>query len=123
MICSNCVVNPANAIRRVVAARIPTKIARVRCSGGKPAAARPITTALSGQHQVDRDDLDEGNRSFAVKKISHCGHLSGALWWLADGTGAARDAPRLLAGHVVHRHPAVSLENLPLVWWLCLPCQ
>ena len=95
-----------------------------RSLSGRQARGRKANNngIVSGQHQVDRDDLDEGNRSFAGKKISHCGHLSGPLWWLADGTGAARDAPRLLAGHVVHRHPAVSLGNLPLVWWLCLRC-
>src|SRR5215831_3333943 len=37
----------AKAIRNTVAATMPTKIARERCSAGRPAAARPITIALS----------------------------------------------------------------------------
>src|SRR6185295_8444125 len=34
-------------MRKTVAARMPTSMALVRCSRGKPAAARPITIALS----------------------------------------------------------------------------
>ena len=37
----------ANTMRSTVAATMPTRIARARCSGGKPAAASPMTTALS----------------------------------------------------------------------------
>src|SRR5262249_42096879 len=37
----------AKAIRNTVAATMPTRIARERCLVGRPAAARPITTALS----------------------------------------------------------------------------
>ncbi len=38
---------PAHNIRRTVATRIPMRVARLRCSDDKPAAARPMTTALS----------------------------------------------------------------------------
>jgi hypothetical protein len=45
--CSNCVAMLAHAIRRAAAVRIPIMIARFRCLAGRPAAARPMTTALS----------------------------------------------------------------------------
>lgn len=45
--CSNCVATLAHRIRRAVAARIPIMIACFRCLAGRPAAARPMTTALS----------------------------------------------------------------------------
>ena len=38
---------PANTMRSTVAATMPTRIARARCACGKPAAASPMTTALS----------------------------------------------------------------------------
>src|SRR5262245_39655097 len=44
---SNSIAIAANASRNTVAAMIPTRIALLLCAGGKPAAARPITTALS----------------------------------------------------------------------------
>jgi hypothetical protein len=37
----------AKAIRSKVAAMIPTRMARARCAFGSPAAASPMTTALS----------------------------------------------------------------------------
>src|SRR5262249_2213136 len=43
----SCVVIPANTMRSAVAAPIPMRIAFVRCSCGKPAAAKPMTMALS----------------------------------------------------------------------------
>jgi hypothetical protein len=43
----SCVVTSAKPIRITVAAMIPTRIALARCSLGRPAAARPITMALS----------------------------------------------------------------------------
>ena len=45
---------------------MPTIIARVRCLGGRPPAARPMTRALS-----PNDDLEEGDHGFAGEKISH----------------------------------------------------
>src|SRR6185437_1893633 len=42
-----CVVTVANAIRSTVAAAMPITTAFVRCSAGNPAAASPITMALS----------------------------------------------------------------------------
>jgi hypothetical protein len=44
---SSCVVSAANTMRRTVAARMPIRIALLRCSFGSPAAARPMTIALS----------------------------------------------------------------------------
>ena len=40
-------VTPAKPMRSTVAAAMPTRIALVRCSFGRPAAARPMTMALS----------------------------------------------------------------------------
>ena len=37
----------ANRIRKTVAAMMPTRIARLRSAYGNPAAAMPMTTALS----------------------------------------------------------------------------
>ena len=45
--CNNWVVAAANVMRRTVAAMIPTRTAFVRCSSGNPAAAKPMTMALS----------------------------------------------------------------------------
>jgi hypothetical protein len=44
---SNCVAMLAHTIRRAVAARMPIMIARFLCLAGRPAAARPMTMALS----------------------------------------------------------------------------
>ena len=44
---SSQVVMLAKMMRRTVAAMMPTRIARLRCSRGSPDAARPITMALS----------------------------------------------------------------------------
>src|SRR5262245_47826337 len=44
---SSWVVTPAKAMRRAVAARMPSRIALLRFCGGSPAAARPMTMALS----------------------------------------------------------------------------
>ena len=38
---------PAKTMRKTVAATMPTTMARRRCPAGRPAAARPMTTALS----------------------------------------------------------------------------
>ena len=47
MICNNCTVMEAKPIRRIVAARMPTRIAFLRWFSGRPAAASPMTIALS----------------------------------------------------------------------------
>ena len=77
--CSNCVAMLANAIRRAVAARMPIRIARLRCSDGRPAAARPMTMALSPDH------LDQGHDDVAGDDIGHnrslfAGSISQPIW-------------------------------------------
>jgi hypothetical protein len=66
----SCVVISAKPIRMTVAAMMPTMIALARCSLGRPAAARPMTMALSpGQHQVDPDDLHQGNKALVGERF------------------------------------------------------
>src|SRR5215216_543344 len=47
MICSSWTVTEAKPMRRSVAANMPIRIALLRCPSGSPAAASPITIALS----------------------------------------------------------------------------
>jgi hypothetical protein len=56
---------PAKVIRRTVAATMPMMMAHLRFSNGKVELARPITTAVAGQHEVDHDHLKEGGDRFA----------------------------------------------------------
>jgi hypothetical protein len=89
---------------------MPIKIAARPLFGRQACGCKANNNGIvPGQHQVDRNDLYEGDHGFAGKEISHRSEPSRALWWLADGTSPVTNSEQNLS--LSKPNPTPQLES------------
>ena len=87
---SQVVIN-AKMMRRTVAAMMPTRIARLRCSFGRPAAARPMTMALSPARTMSISSTCPNASQALASPLKRCEMSATICAQMPVGAAAAED--------------------------------